>query len=143
MGLKLYVNNKQVWESDGDATLVTSISGSTQKGEFGRLGVANDVDRVDLFIAVRDEIESASDLDVRDALEGRERSNNLEKALKERGDRPNGSNSNIMHNEALEKERFAPVDSDSKDEADSTSPVTSESNEGNSEKKSFSTTSKR
>lgn len=127
MGIKLYVNNEQVWESEGDATLVSYISGSTKRGEFGRLGVANDIDRVDLFIGVRDEIENASDLDVRDALEGRERSEKLEKALKDRGDRSNGNDVNRIANESLEKSRGNLKDDGSEDNEPevntSTSPV--------------------
>lgn len=84
MGLKLYVNDEVVWESDGDYKLVTSISCSTIRGEFGKLGVANDIDRVDFAITVRDEIEAMMDLDIREARERSEQSGKIEDALKAR-----------------------------------------------------------
>lgn len=103
MGLKLFVNNEEVWESEGDATLVSSVSGSTAKGEFGRLGVANDVDRVDLFISVRDPIESSTDLDLREAAFRNQNSEALEKRIKKEG--PSINPANTVLNETLEESR--------------------------------------
>lgn len=102
MGLKLFVNDEQVWESEGDSTLVTNISGSTRRGEFGRLGVANDIDRVDLFITVRDEVESASDLDLRGDTVARLKDEEFENSVQGR-ERPRDAN--LLQNEALEASR--------------------------------------
>ncbi len=120
MGLKVFINNEEVWESEGDATLVTQISGLTRKGEFGRLGVANDIDRVDLLVSVRDEVESASDLDVRGDTVARIKNEDLENALSERGERSAGSDANLLHNEALEASRV-PNETDHTESADADS----------------------
>lgn len=53
MGYKIRVNGDVVWESEGDAALITDISVQTPRGEAGHVRVPPNEDVLDLKIAYR------------------------------------------------------------------------------------------